>query len=83
MVRMVHRNVFCNRDSNDCDGNIDEGLESIVSFCGLGVCRVEGITACQNGTEMSECLPGSPTGNDQNCDGLDDDCDGQLDEGCQ
>jgi TolB-like protein len=67
---------ICDGLDNDCDGSIDEGLDALIT-CGEGACAV-GIAACINGEEQT-CIPGTPTG--EICDGLDNDCDGSIDEG--
>ncbi len=69
----------CNGLDDDCDNLIDEGLGQ--TTCGKGICQ-NTIDNCING-ELQECTPkqGQPTeicGN-----GLDDDCDGVVDNGCQ
>ncbi len=45
--------------------------------CGAGVC--ERLWAC-DGTGAELCVPGLPTGADTDCDGVDENCDGQADE---
>ncbi len=72
---------------NDFDGDIDCADRtdcddvSETTTCGLGVCESEGSKACRNGTlEEIICSPGTPE--PEVCDGLDNNCDGQTDEGC-
>ena len=74
---------------NDCDGKVDENcvcLEGETKSCGpistQGIC-VKGIETCHDnawGTceGATYALPGDVCGNN-----LDDDCDGEVDEGCQ
>ena len=73
----------CNGEDDDCDGLVDEGLNrkcygGAPGTAGVGVCK-EGVQQCLGGT-MGNCvgalLPGTET-----CNGKDDDCDGQTDEG--
>ncbi|RLB65976.1 MAG: hypothetical protein DRI90_00640, partial [Deltaproteobacteria bacterium] len=68
----------CDGEDNDCDGEIDEGFGIIT--CGLGACQVT-VEACAYGSPVP-CLPGDPNPNGETCEGTDDDCDGQVDEGC-
>jgi hypothetical protein len=73
----------CNRIDDDCDGRIDEGfpvgdLCEALGVCGAGVreCGVGGALVCST-------APGSSADRSQpeRCDGLDEDCDGRVDEG--
>ena len=64
----------CNID-DDCDDNIDEDIEDIE--CGVGECRRR-VRGCING-QAPICEPGQPIA--EICNGLDDDCDGAIDNG--
>ena len=46
--------------------------------CGIGACQ-RTVDNCVNGQPQS-CVPGNPAPDDTTCDGIDDDCDGQVDE---
>ena len=71
----------CDGVDEDCDGSVDEGY-AVIEACGLGVCLLTATpSSCINGVETA-CQPGQPRGDDANCDGLDDDCDGEINEGC-
>lgn len=67
----------CNDIDDDCDGNIDDGLGDQVVECGLGECEHE-VTACEDG-EPPACDPFEGASQEV-CDGLDNDCDGDIDE---
>jgi hypothetical protein len=68
---------LCDGKDNDCDGEIDEGLSRP---CGesKGACSV-GLQHCSDGA-WGAC-EGDVAPAEEICNGLDDDCDGQVDEG--
>ncbi len=69
---------------NDCDGAVDDGCPCTGTDrpCGLnvGICYA-GTQECVDGT-WRECV-GARMPEDEICDGLDNDCDQQTDEGCE
>jgi hypothetical protein len=73
IVAIVTEEV-CDGADNDCDGDVDEGLNRACS------------SRCGTGTER--CVAGAWTGCDaplpstEICDGVDNDCDGRIDTGC-
>jgi hypothetical protein len=70
----------CNSVDDDCDGSVDEGNPGGGASCNTGqagVCAA-GTTSCQLGSIA--CLPNT-TPSPEQCNNLDDDCDGQIDEG--
>ena len=71
---------LCDGVDNDCDGSTDEDFAGGPTTCGVGACAASGNVACQGGVERDSCVPGVPAVNDATCDGLDDDCDGLVDE---
>jgi len=65
----------CNGADDDCDGEVDEELLPIA--CGLGVCE-HTVASCVDGLSQ-QCDPFDGAV-DEGCDGLDNDCDGEVDE---
>ncbi|MCA9526201.1 MAG: hypothetical protein KC549_07875, partial [Myxococcales bacterium] len=71
----------CDAVDNDCDGRSDEGLNlGQACIAGAGQCEAEGTLACgQAGAVI--CQAEQPMGGAEECDDLDNDCDGRVDEG--
>ena len=70
---------ICNSMDDDCDTMVDEDIADLI--CGLGVCT-RSAPGCVRGS-VGICTPG--TGSSELCsNGLDEDCDGMVDEpGCE
>ncbi|NOZ01090.1 MAG: hypothetical protein GXP54_04280, partial [Deltaproteobacteria bacterium] len=72
----------CDGLDNDCDGSVDEDWSDKGKACtaGQGECLANGVNVCNAGGTGIECdaVPGTPVS--ETCDGLDNDCDGDIDE---
>lgn len=70
----------CNGVDDDCDGTVDEDDAALGGACGVGEgeCAREGRVVCAGGMLTCDAPPAQPRS--EACNGLDDDCDGALDE---
>ncbi len=72
---------YCNGHDDDCDQKTDENF-NIGGFCSIlndQMCTLKGELACQNG--QTQCMV-EGTGMDvESCDGIDNECDRNIDEG--
>jgi hypothetical protein len=73
---------ICDQIDDDCDGLVDEGFAAN-STCsaGVGACARTGVVTCSQDGSAGTCAvePGEPS--PELCNGIDDDCDGETDEG--
>jgi hypothetical protein len=67
----------CDGKDEDCNGQVDDAIAQIT--CGMGACQVS-VDGCVDGA-VPTCTPLPPAAAEA-CDGTDDNCDGQVDEGC-
>ena len=81
--RLANEPEQCNASDDDCDGVIDEGfLLGEGCHFGQGACVTRGQWACDAATGARVCAgqPVTPAESDGICNGIDNDCDGQIDE---
>ena len=70
----------CDGIDEDCDGQADEDYVGDPVSCGTGACLVETTSTCIDGEVDDTCTPGEPAADDASCNGVDDDCNGEVDE---
>jgi len=68
----------CNNIDDDCDGSVDEGLTNTAT-CGVGACYRSVSQTCSAGSWTPSCTAGTPS--TETCNGIDDNCDGSVDNG--
>ncbi len=71
----------CDLWDDDCDGVADEDFQGEDIPCGIGACAHTVHSQCSNGGISVSCISlEGRADNDANCNRIDDDCDGQVDE---
>jgi formylglycine-generating enzyme required for sulfatase activity len=82
----INPELVCDTKDNDCDGATDEGQPNLNQACNngaIGTCRTTGTFQCPaGGTGPAVCnAPAGPAPGTETCNGLDDNCDGMVDNG--
>ena len=71
----------CDGLDNDCNGAPDDGIVPVPTTCGVGECTGNtGEETCVGGGLVDSCDPTAGS-TEEVCDGLDNDCDGEADDG--
>ncbi|MBE2250008.1 MAG: hypothetical protein IAE78_10690, partial [Myxococcus sp.] len=74
---------ICNNQDDDCDGlqEVARETQALIGYdrCGSGTCAMKSQARCVAGS-MRTCTPSAPM--TEVCNGLDDDCNGTIDDGC-
>jgi hypothetical protein len=73
---------LCDGIDNDCNGQIDENWPDLGQTCkvGIGACEREGKMICDSSQTKTVCSVSTGSPSKELCDGIDNNCNGQVDE---
>lgn len=81
--QVLPQKELCDNLDNDCDGSIDEDFPNLTQPCtiGKGICVSSGKFVCSADKKTEECDALKIPPQTEICDGKDNDCNGQIDDG--
>jgi len=73
----------CDSKDNDCDGQVDENFpqKGLPCFAGSGACQGKGRFECSQDAKSTTCNAKPQPPSIEICNGIDDDCNGNIDDG--
>ena len=80
-IPVCSSDTTCDGVDDDCNDQVDDGYVPTPTSCGVGACARTGSMSCIDGAVTDSCHAGTASPSDATCDGVDDNCNGQTDEG--